>query len=240
MSAMYRNSIALAVIVSVMMLPGASAAETDRQRTITLVGRAEVHVSPDLAYVTVGVASEAKTASDALRTNNVALSKVVEAIKSAGVQSQDIQTSGFSLQPRYFTPRNPTESDQPRIVGYTASNNVSIRVRDLAKLGALLDKVVTVGANQIRGIHFDVSDRERLVDDARRKAVADARRKAELYASAAGIRLGNIVRITEAGTPAVRPMARFDLRAAPAQAVPIETGELSLGAQVEITWSLAD
>ena len=158
---MHRNIVAIALVVAstFFTVPAAFAAEADQLRGLTIVGRAEIQVAPDLAYVTVGVSTEAETASAALAANSSAITKVVETIRGGGVLSRDIQTSGLALHARYYHPRTPSDTDRPRIIGYTANNNVTIRVRDLAKLGALLDKVVTAGANQIRGISFDVSSR---------------------------------------------------------------------------------
>jgi len=119
---------------------------------------------------------------------------------------------------------------------------VALRVRDLAKLGDLLDKVTVAGANRIDGIDFIVSNQEALLDEARRKAVADAKDKADLYARAAGFTLGKVINLVEEGTPSPRPMARA---AAPGLAmaatpVPVEAGEMTLSMRVRVVWSLAD
>jgi uncharacterized protein YggE len=239
---MYAPSLMLTVVIaSALLAAPVAAAESDNPPALTINGRAEVQVAPDIAFVTVGVTSEAETAAAALAANNVALSKALEVIRAAGVEARDLQTSGLSLQARYHYPRDPSDKDRQRIIGYVANNNVTVRVRDLTKLGSLLDKVVTAGANQILGIAFDVSERDRLLDDARRKAVADARRKAELYAAAAGIKLGKLRSLSES---TVSPRPRTVRMAAPAAAaappVPIEAGELTLSANVQMTWGISE
>ncbi len=220
-----------------------AAAQTPPARTLTLAGNAEVHAVPDAALVATGVVSEGDTAAAALKANSTALAKMVDAIHAAGVEAKDVQTSGLSLQARYFRPDKPSSSDRPRIIGYTAVNQVALRVRDLAKLGELLDKVTVAGANRIDGIDFIVSNQEALLDEARRKAVADAKDKADLYARAAGFTLGKVMSLAEEGTPSPRPMARAvpsGLASVAAAPVPVEAGEMTLSVRVRVVWSLAD
>jgi len=209
-------------------------------RTLSVEGSAEVHIVPDTALVTIGVATDGDTGAAALSANSAALAKVIAAIRAFGVESKDLQTSGLSLTPRYSRQEKPT--DRPRIIGYTAGNVVTARVHDLGKLGDLLDKVTLAGANRIDGIAFAVSNQEGLLDEARRRAVADARRKADLYAAAGGFTLGRILTLTEESAPAYRPMmARAAPAAAPAGVeVPIEAGEATLSVRVRVAWSLAD
>jgi uncharacterized protein YggE len=218
-------------------------AQTPPGRTLTLAGNAEVHAVPDAALVSAGVVSEGDTAAAALKANSTALAKVVDAIHAAGVEPKDVQTSGLSLQARYYRPDKPSPTDRPRLIGYTAVNQVALRMRDLAKLGDLLDKVTAAGANRIDGIDFIVSNQEALLDEARRKAVADAKDKAELYARAAGFTLGKVMSLAEEGTPSPRPMARAapsGLASMAAAPVPVEAGEMTLSVRVRVVWSLAD
>jgi uncharacterized protein len=219
------------------------AAQTPPGRTLSLAGNAEVHAVPDAALVATGVVSEGDTAAAALKANSTALAKVVDAIHATGVEAKDVQTSGLSLQARYYRPDKPSPTDRPRIIGYTAVNQVALRVRDLAKLGDLLDKVTVAGANRIDGIDFIVSNQEALLDEARRKAVADAKDKADLYARAAGFTLGKVMSLAEEGTPSPRPMARAmpsGLASVAAAPVPVEAGEMTLSVRVRVVWSLAD
>src|ERR1700738_4045312 len=127
--------VALAVALSLSVSP--LSAQTVPPRTLNIAGNAEVHAVPDAALVSIGVVTEAETAAGALKANSAALAKVVDAIRSSGVEGKDVQTSGLSLQPRYYRPEKPAATDRPRIIGYTAVNEVTLRVRDLVKLGDL-------------------------------------------------------------------------------------------------------
>jgi uncharacterized protein YggE len=237
-------SLAGLAFAAVLLLPLSPAgAQTPPARTLSLAGNGEVHAVPDAALVSAGVVSEGDTAAAALKANSTALAKVVEVIHAAGVEGKDMQTSGLSLQARYYRPDKPSPTDRPRIIGYTAVNQVALRVRDLAKLGDLLDKVTIAGANRVDGIDFIVTNQEALLDEARRKAVADARDKADLYARTAGFMLGKVMSLLEESTPSPRPMARAapsgyaSMAAAP---VPVEAGEMTLSMRVRVVWSLAD
>ncbi|WP_029059020.1 SIMPL domain-containing protein [Stappia stellulata] len=220
----------------------ASAQETPRTATIDMVGQASVSAAPDMAMVQSGVVSDAETAGEAMTANTAAMSAVVARIKAAGIESRDIQTSGFSVSPRYRRLKT-TEPDEYRseVFGYRVTNNVTVRVRELANLGALLDAMVRDGANQIGGISFIVSDADSLKDEARKAAMADAMRKAKLYAEAAGVELGRVLSINEQDFGGPRPqmmMARAEMAADGAPA-PVEAGETSLQVRINVTWELA-
>jgi uncharacterized protein YggE len=230
-------SVALAVVLSLCVAP--VAAQTVPARTLSIAGNAEVHAVPDAALVSTGVVTESETAATALKANSAALAKVVDAIRSSGVEGRDLQTSGLSLQARTYRPEKPSATDRPRIIGYTAANEVTLRVRDLAKLGDLLDKVTAAGANRIDGIEFVVSNQEALLDEARRKAVTEAKSKADLYAQAAGFTLGKVMSLAEESMPSPRPLARA-MTAVAAAPVPVEAGEMTLSVRVRVVWSLAD
>ena len=208
------------------------------QATINLSGTGRITAAADLAVVTSGVVSEARTASDALVANSRAMNNVIGAIRQAGIASKDIQTSGFSVSPRYSNrPARDLDLDAPEIVGYRVNNGLTIRVRDLASLGTLLDGMVTNGANSIGGISFVVSNADEKLDAARTMAIEDARRKAELYAAAANASLGRIRSIAETNgfSPAPRAMAMKAMEAAP---VPVEIGEETLSVSVNVEWEL--
>jgi uncharacterized protein YggE len=238
-----RLSCARVVLTAALFLSIAPAsAQTVPARTLSIAGNAEVHAVPDAALVSTGVVTESETAAAALKSNSAALSKVLDAIRSFGVEAKDLQTSGLSLEARYYRPEKPSATDRPRIIGYTAANQITVRVRDLGKLGDLLDKVAVAGANRIDGIQFIISSQEGLLDEARRKAVADAKAKADLYAQAAGFTLGKVMSFTEeTAAPTPRPMGRaMAVSGAAAPPVPIEAGEMTLSVRVRVTWSLAD
>lgn len=231
-----------AVALAATTLP--ARAETPRIATIDMVGTGTVTAAPDMAILTSGVVSDAETAGDAMSANTAAMSAVIARIKESGIEQRDIQTSGFSVQPRYRQIKSGSLDNgeyRSEIIGYRVSNNVSVRVRELAKLGGLLDTMVRDGANQVGGVSFIVSDADKLKDEARKEATADAIRKAEIYAEAAGIKLGRVLSISEQDY-SPRPMmmmARAEMKMDGAAPAPIEAGETALDVRVNITWEIA-
>lgn len=217
---------------------GISSQDGPPPRLIAVSGLGEVKTRPDMAIISTGVVTEGATAKDALAKNNSAMAAVIAALKAAGVAEDDIQTSNFSVSPKY-PPYQPNQTAAPRIVGYTVSNQVSAAVKDLKKLGTILDTLVQSGSNQMSGISFDVAEPKPFLDEARKKAVADARAKAELYAAAAGVSLGKVVQISETGA-VVPPMPMFDKRAMATEAasVPIAAGQQTISANVSITYEI--
>jgi uncharacterized protein YggE len=215
----------------------ASAAEA---RSVTVTGQGTTMARPDMAVLTAGVVSEAATATEALAANSRSTAAVIDQLKAGGIEAADLQTSGFSLQPVYAYPQQQDGSNPqpPRITGYSVTNTVSVRVRDLARLGSVMDAAVSAGANSVNGVTFLVSRESELLDRARQDAVADARRKAALYASAAGARLGAVTTLTEQVTQAPpRPMYRMRADAA-AASVPVEAGESELRIEIAVTFAL--
>ena len=227
-----RAIVAAAIAVALLAVPAHAQAPADFPSAISVTGEATVSVPPDLAQVDAGVTSDGKTAREASDTNNAAMGKVLLALKSAGIEQKDYQTSRLSLQPQY----PPNRSGPSPVVGYRASNLVIIRVRDVTKIANVIDTLVGAGANDIGGINFMVSQASKLLDDARTQAVADARRKAEIYAKAAGVTLGAPLSISEEGaTP--RPVFRAKM-AAEMAATPVAQGEETLSVTVNVSWSI--
>ncbi|RYE36843.1 MAG: DUF541 domain-containing protein, partial [Hyphomicrobiales bacterium] len=153
--------------------------------TITIEGRGEVRAAPDMALINSGVTTQGATAREALDANTAAMADLIAALKEAGIETRDIQTSGFSVNPNYvYSDARDANGYQlpPKINGYQVYNTVNVRIRKLDTLGAVLDKAVTVGANTINGVSFSVTDPTELYNEARKAAFADARSKAELYA----------------------------------------------------------
>ena len=223
-------------IAAFVLLSAPALAETpsDFPAAISVTGEASVSVPPDLASVDAGVATDAKTAREAAATNNTAMAKVLAALKAASIDARDIQTSRLSLQPQYAVNR----TGPAPIVGYRASNRVTVRIHDVRKVADVIDTLVGAGANDIGNVSFGVSQASKLLDDAREKAVADARRKAEICAKAAGVTLGAPLSISEEG--AARPMFRAKM-AAPmvgGAPTPIEQGEETLSVSVAVTWAI--
>lgn len=205
------------------------------ERSITVTATGTATAVPDRARIATGVVSEAATAREALSANNGAMQKLIAGLKDSGIEPQDIQTAGLNLNPRYT---NPRDGQPPVIDGYQASNTVEVHVRDLDKLGDVLDKLVTLGANQMNGITFEVSAAETLRDTARKEAIANARRRAELYATAAGAKVGDVIAIAEGTENAPPPYFKSGRAAAMSAAVPIERGSQTLDASVTVTWEL--
>lgn len=206
-------------------------------RVISLNGHGEVKAKPDMAVVNVGVMSQAKTAREALTENTAAMQKIFAALKAAGIEDKDIQTSNFNVNPRYQYDQN--NAQPPRVVGYDVSNMVSVSVRKLDTLGQVLDTMVSEGSNQINGIGFVISDDEKLQDDARKLAVADAERKAKLYAATVGVTLGQIMSVSEGNFQPPQPVFYGKaVRQDSAGNVPVAAGELTVAADVNITWEI--
>lgn len=166
---------------------------------------------PDLAIINAGVQTRAKTAREAIRANAVRMERVVEALKAAGVEERDIRTSTINLNPQYDYRRETNEG--PILTGYQASNNVTIRFRDIATSGDILDTLVEVGANQINGPSLTIDNPDEALDEARIDALKTGRERAELYAQALGKRVVRIVVVNEGasiGRPPPPPMAMAD------------------------------
>lgn len=242
-ASLHRNlalyALALGLCAAVIGQPAHAETSARPVATITLQGQGTISLAPDMAVVTARVVTPAKTAPEALSQNTAAITKVIAEIKAAGILAKDIQTSGFSIYPRYDN--SNTRNGEPAVItAYEVGNGVTIQIRDLTKLGSILDAVVRSGANSIGGINFQISDAADKQDVARKAAVADARRKADLYASAAGVTLGRLLSISEAGTSAPRPYAmRAQKMTESNAAVPIEAGEETLSASVTMIWELS-
>lgn len=205
------------------------AQDKPRERTITIQASGEVQAEPDQAVISTGVVTEGDTARAALAANSTAMRKVIDGLKAAGLASRDIRTSQFSVEPRYT-------SAKVAIQGFRVTNRVQLVVRDIARLGEVLDLVSGLGANQMGGISFVVTKAETLADEARGRAMENAFRRAQLYAKAAGAEVGPVQTISE-NVVYPRPYAAPMARAASAP-VPIEQGEQTLTVNVNVTWAL--
>ena len=223
-----------AAVAATTLLAAPARAQTEPPAAISVTGEAQVSAPPDLAQIDGGVTSEAKTAREASDANNAAMGKVLLALKGAGIDEKDYQTSRLSLQPQSSSSRPGGPST---IVGYRASNRVTIRLRDVTKVANVIDTLVGAGANDIGGINFTVSQASKLLDEARERAIADARRKAEIYARAAGVALGAPISIAEGGAPGPILYRRM---AAPmaASGTPVAQGEETLQVTVSVSWAI--
>jgi uncharacterized protein YggE len=222
----------LAAILAGNLLAAPALAQTTPPSMISVTGEATVSAAPDLAQIDAGVTSEAKTAREASDANNAAMGKVLLALKGASIDEKDFQTSRLSLQPQIA----PNRSGPTSIVGYRASNHVSIRLRDVTKVASVIDTLVSAGANDLGGINFTVSQASKLLDEAREQAIADARRKAEIYAKAAGVTLGAPFSISEGGGPGPIPYRK--MAAGMAASAPVAQGEETLQVTVSVSWAI--
>lgn len=205
------------------------------ETTITLTGRGSAEHSPDIAMISVGVSVEAETASTAMTQQSQKMNGVFAAVKAAGIADKDMQTSNLSLNPVYEYPNN----QRPRLTGYNASNQITIKVRDLKNLGKTLDAVVKGGGNTINGVSFSIDRPEAYQNDARVEAIKDAAAKAELYANAVGYKVKRIVTVSEQEyyPQPVPMMARMQLQDA-AESTPVAAGEVSMTQTVSVTFEL--
>ena len=229
--------------LSTLIAAAPATADEPRVATMALEGTATVKSEPDMATVTTGVTSSAETARAALDANNEAMANLLALVKESGVADKDMQTSNFSVQPQYVYPEKPDADGYrqlPRIVGYEVSNTLSVTLRDLDGLGAVLDQMVSAGSNTIGGINFAVSDNTELRNQARRDAMQAAIDKAELYADAAGVCLDRIVSVHENGDYLPQPnmMRAYSVAAESASSVPVAGGEVGYSITVSVEWEL--
>lgn len=210
--------------------------------TLNISAEATVNREPDIAYISAGVQEEAKTAQQAMAANARAMNGVFNALERAGIQKRDMQTSNFSLQPRYdyIKTSSGSNSGERKLAGYIASNQLSVKVRDLAELGPILDSLVSAGGNTFNGVRFAIDEDGPVRNEARRKAMEEALAKANLYADAAGLKIARIVSINEGGDYAPQPqmmIARQSMRESDAS-TPIAGGEVGYTARVNIQFEL--
>jgi uncharacterized protein YggE len=213
----------------------AMAAEGDKsaERYVSVSATGSVAADPDMASISTGVIVEADTAKDALARNSTVMAKLIDGLKALGIAAKDIQTTAVNVEPRYA----PAKDGRPATIsGYRVVNQVRLTVREVKRLGEMLDAAITLGANQVSGINFDVSNAETLKDEARKQAMVNAKRRAELYATAAGAQLGSVLTISEDVSSGPRPMPLA--RSAMAGSVPIEAGTRTLTVEVHVTYAL--
>jgi uncharacterized protein YggE len=218
--------------------PAPAADSLFRATTLNLSAYGEVKTAPDMATISLGVQSQAPTASAAMSTNADRMSRVVAALKGAGIAARDIQTSGLNLNAQYAYEDNKP----PRLTGYQASNTVTVAVHDLARLGTTIDAVVGAGANQIHGISFGLSDPGKAEDEARLLAVKALQAKAQLYATATDHRVSRLVNLSEGRgnvvSPPPMPMQAYAMRADKAS-TPVEAGELTVRVDISGLYELS-
>lgn len=209
-------------------------------RTLSVSGTGKATAKPDMASIQFSVETRGKTAKEALTINAERMNAVISALKNQRVLDKDIQTNGLSLNIEYARDQNGRYQNQ-KIDGYRVYNTVTARLRDVSKVGEIIDKTIGAGANRMNSLSFSFSDDSALRNKARKAAVTDATAKAQLYAQEAGISLGKVLAISEPGSSTSRPfavrgqsMAMEDLSAS----TPIATGESSISAQINMIFEI--
>ncbi len=216
-----------------------AAGQSANPRTITVSGTGVAYLTPDIAYVNIGVHTENKDAAAAVSSNSTNSQKVVDALKKFGIADKDIQTTNFSIYPQqqFDNQGKPTGE-----INYVVDNTVYVTVRDLSKIGNLLDTVVQAGANSINSIQFDVADRTKALSDARQAAMSDAKAQAQEVAKAAGVTLGPVqsIDVTGGSTP---PVPVYQSKAASPMvesgaSVPVNPGQLTVTLIVSVVYQI--
>ncbi|MBY4629578.1 SIMPL domain-containing protein [Rhizobium croatiense] len=234
------------LMTALLALPLAAAAPAmaqeakPREAVISVTGDGESSMAPDMAVVTLSVVKQAKTAREALDENNKAMKDVLGALKSGGIAERDLQTSGFSIQPQYNYPQPVDgQQQQPQLIGYQTINSITVRLRDLATLGQVIDQSVTLGINQGGEIQFTNDKPEAAIEEARRNAVAEAVKKAKTLSEAAGVKLGRIIEINEnEPRPLPQPAYRATMMKEADAAVPVQGGETTYHVSVTVTFAI--
>jgi uncharacterized protein len=237
---MKHNKIGLVaiLILSVFLVAcGTAAAQVpeDQERTVSVNGSAQVSLTPDIAYITIGVTTENADAATAVENNNAQVQNVINTLTALGIAEEDILTNNFSIYPTpVFTPEG-----QQRDTTFTVTNTVFVTLRDLDQVGEILGGVVEAGANQITGIQFDVADKTAALTEARRLAVENSRILAEELAEAAGVNLGQVRSISLLGSNYPVPVTlQREVAAMDVGAVPISTGQLTVNVDVNVVYEI--
>ena len=232
----------MATAVLLASAPMAAQAE-DVTPTLSISGEGEVSIAPDMATVMLSVLRQAPTAKEALAANNAAMGEVMAAMKAFGIEDRDLQTSQFSVNPVYVYPDDSNRLKMPKIVAYEVRNGLGVRVRDLSKLGEVLDSAVTLGVNDGGGIQFGNDDPKEAIKAARVAAMKDAIDRAETLVGAANIKLGRIISINENfNRPYPIPMMKTarSMEMVAADAVPVAAGENAYSVTVNVTFELEE
>lgn len=229
-------SIVLVLALLLSACVGVPVAETQQPRTLSVSGSAKIVLTPDIAYISIGVHTEAREAREAVANNNSQAQEVVAALTGLGIEARDIQTVNFSIYPQEKW--SPTGESLGTF--FTVDNTVYVTVRDIQKIGEILDAAIAAGANNVYGISFDVENKEAALSEGRAQAVENARTQAEELAKAAGIELGPIFSISYYGSS---PSPIYDYKIAPQvgygnAAVPISPGQLTMTVDVSVVYEI--
>lgn len=240
-----KSALAL-MAIGVAALPIAAVAQTavtiaETAPVVTLTVTESVEAAPDVATVGTGVQTRAPSAQTAMQDNAARTEKLIAALARAGIAKKDIQTSGITLSAQYDYSNRDGQPEGPRFIGYEASNQLSVKLRDMRKVGASLDAMVAAGATSISGPSFSIDDPSPLIQQARGTALKSAKAQADYYAQAAGFRTARLVSISENNSGGQPPMpmlqsARFKADAAPP--TPVEPGQVSASVTLTVQYAL--
>ncbi len=237
-----RHTALLLLVLATMSYAATGLAAEDFRPRILVSGEGSAEVAPDMAVLQLTVTREAKTAREALDANSAAMSKVISAMEAKGIEKRDLQTANFSIQPRYqqSRPQAGGNREAPQIVAYVVRNSLTVRVRDIKRVGEILDQSVTLGVNEGGRVTLTNADPSSVIKQARVAAVGDARARAQTLAEAAGVGLGEVLEISEQSfVPGPMPVARAEMAMARASdAVPIATGENSYRVSVNMSFAI--
>lgn len=236
------TALAAMFIGALSLMPVAATAQENQSPRILVTGTGTIGIEPDMAIVSLGVTKQEKTAREALDANTSAMADILAAMKAAGIDEKDLQTANFSIQPQYFYPKSNSDGDKrPRIDGYIVRNSLTVRIRDLATIGDVLDASVSLGVNDGGNLVFTNDDPKTAISEARAKAMKDAIEKATTLTKAAGVKLGNIIEISEQSLrsqPRPIAQARMMEMAADSAPVPIAAGENTYEVSVNVTFGI--
>lgn len=224
------------IVVGALLQPG-QASENSQLRTIMVTGTGEVQAKPDIARLRVGIVTHGLLAQAAMEENAKTMRGVLRGLADLGIAAKDIQTMRLTVAPQYER-RHAGQSALPGIVGYQVQHTVQVTVRDVSRVGGVLDALMKLGANHLNDVQFLIDDDKALLDNARVAAVREARRKAELFGTAAGVVVGEVMSMHEAGSVRPPPMPITYMRAA--ESVPVAPGERTLQVQVTVVFALRE
>jgi uncharacterized protein len=229
------TSLMMLVVLAACQAAPAAANPYYPTRQLMAAGQGKVYLTPDIAYISLGVHSQSENVSDSLKENNAKAQSIAEALKAQGIDPKDIQTSSFNITPQQqFGPQGESTGQ----VLYMVDNIVNVTVRDLTKLGSLLDVVVTSGANSVNNIQFDVQNKEEAAVQARKIAIDNAKKQAVDIAKEAGIELGQIASVNVSSGPVPVPMFEGKGGAAVNASVPISAGQMVITVDANITYDI--
>jgi len=235
---MKKKALFISATLALLVLLGAcapSAAQSVQPNQIFVSGTGEVYVTPDIAYIYIGVHTESEDVAQALQDNNSQAQAIASTLTEMGVDSKDVQTTAFNVYPQQQI------GPQGEVIGtkYAVDNTVLVTVRDLSKLGQLLDAVVTSGANNINSIQFDVQDTTQAVSQARQLAVDDAKKQAQELADAAGVKLGKIMSLSANQQSGPLPIVEGKAYAGMGgSTVPVAAGQMAITVYASVTYEI--